>query len=174
MKKIKYCLLALLCPILCAAQLKPMAVGDTIPDHAFTNLVNFCEPSLKISTYKDKLVILDFWASWCASCKRGLEKLDSLAQNYPSNMAILLVNSKQTGDNAAKIVNLYHNPRNRLFTHYPTIIEDTLLSAWFPHQAVPHYVWLYNGVVRSISSWRDLKPENVDAVLNGSSFIPKK
>ena len=36
---------------------------------------------VKLNNYKGKLVLLNFWAIWCAPCKKEMPSLDKLAQN---------------------------------------------------------------------------------------------
>lgn len=44
-----------------------LTVGDVMPDITFNNLVNYKSSSAKLSDFKGKLVILDFWATTCLS-----------------------------------------------------------------------------------------------------------
>lgn len=44
---------------------------------------------------KDKLVIVDFYASWCGPCKQIAPLLDSLAEQMPNKVKILKVNIDQ-------------------------------------------------------------------------------
>ncbi|OGU57368.1 MAG: hypothetical protein A2V66_03185 [Ignavibacteria bacterium RBG_13_36_8] len=37
---------------------------------------------LKLSDYKDKVVLLDFWATWCPPCRRSIPDLISLKKEF--------------------------------------------------------------------------------------------
>jgi len=37
---------------------------------------------VKLTDYPDKIVILDFWATWCGPCRRGIPDLVSIQNEY--------------------------------------------------------------------------------------------
>lgn len=50
---------------------------------------NFTSPTtdgkqLKLSDYKGKVVIIDFWATWCPPCRKGIPDLIELKKKYGS------------------------------------------------------------------------------------------
>ena len=38
---------------------------------------------LNLNDYKGNLIILNFWATWCAPCRREMPSLERLTHNYP-------------------------------------------------------------------------------------------
>lgn len=47
---------------------------------------------VELSQYKGKVVVIDFWASWCAPCLKSIPEFQKLAATYDSNeVACLLV-----------------------------------------------------------------------------------
>ncbi|RMD51002.1 MAG: TlpA family protein disulfide reductase, partial [Ignavibacteria bacterium] len=44
---------------------------------------------LKLSDYKGKVVIIDFWATWCPPCRRGIPDLISIKKEYSKNLEII-------------------------------------------------------------------------------------
>ena len=46
---------------------------------------------IDFSTFKGKIVVIDFWATWCAPCKRGLPKLNELFMKNGRNDEDVLV-----------------------------------------------------------------------------------
>jgi len=48
---------------------------------------------LALDRYKGKLVLADFWASWCVPCKKSFPWLNQMAKKYKdSNLVVLGVN----------------------------------------------------------------------------------
>lgn len=56
------------------ASAKPIKVGEMAPDFSLT-LVNGEKVSLE--SLRGNVVVLNFWATWCAPCKRELPTLDA-------------------------------------------------------------------------------------------------
>ena len=58
---------------------------------------------VNLDDYRGKLVLLNFWASWCAPCKEEMPSLDSLQTNKNlNNLQIFPINVGQDNEKKAK------------------------------------------------------------------------
>lgn len=46
---------------------------------------------VRLSQFTDKLVVLDFWATWCVPCVKELPHLSALQEKYPDNIQVLAI-----------------------------------------------------------------------------------
>ena len=57
---------------------------------------DFSGNKVNLKDYKGKLLIINFWATWCAPCKKEMPSLDNLYQNSNfKNLQIFAVNMEQ-------------------------------------------------------------------------------
>ena len=57
---------------------------------------DFLGSEINLNNYHGKLVIINFWATWCAPCKKEMPSLDMLSQNNNfKNLQIFAVNMEQ-------------------------------------------------------------------------------
>jgi Thiol-disulfide isomerase and thioredoxins len=57
------------------------------------NLVNLNGKEVKLSDYKGKVVILDFWATWCGPCRASFPAMQELVTNYKNkNVEFFFIN----------------------------------------------------------------------------------
>lgn len=64
-------------------------------------LKNFQGKNVSLSHYKGKVVLLDFWASWCVPCKVELPLLNSLQKKYgESGLIVIAINIDNKAKNA--------------------------------------------------------------------------
>ena len=64
-----------------------LKVGDTLPDLASFKLEGKLPDSLK-----GKIVVVDFWASWCLPCAKSFPVLDELQKKYGDRLVVVAVN----------------------------------------------------------------------------------
>ena len=62
------------------------SANQTAPDFTLTDTKG---KKVSLSDYKGKVVILDFWATWCPPCRRGIPDLISIKKEYKNKIAII-------------------------------------------------------------------------------------
>ena len=50
---------------------------------------------IKLTDYPDKIVILDFWATWCGPCRRGIPDLVSIQDEYKDDVIVIGISLDQ-------------------------------------------------------------------------------
>lgn len=68
-------------------------VGTTISDFRLPDLNG---NPVRLSDYREKTVILNFWATWCKPCEEEMPLLDQYYQDYDGDLIILAVNYNES------------------------------------------------------------------------------
>jgi len=86
-----------------AARQRSELVGTEAPDFALP-VIYGGDPGnrIRLSDLRGRVVVLDFWASWCAPCEQQARELDSLARRQSEGVQILGVATGDTADAAAR------------------------------------------------------------------------
>ncbi|MBX3242288.1 MAG: TlpA family protein disulfide reductase [Chitinophagaceae bacterium] len=146
----------------------PLAIGDKIPDELWSlplQVVNHPQgkKTITLSEYKDKLIILDFWNTWCVPCIRNFPKLHALQNEFGDKIKVLAV----TQEDSDKITRFFKTGAGKEHTYVNSVINDSLLLKYFPHISVPHIAWINpKGKVLNTTQGDDLTQKNIQAVLD--------
>lgn len=60
--------------------------GSAAPEF---KLVGTDGKQVKLSDFKGKVVIVDFWATWCPPCRKGIPDLISLQKEFPKDVVVV-------------------------------------------------------------------------------------
>jgi uncharacterized protein (TIGR03435 family) len=122
--------LLLFCLINCAfGQIK---AGDVVPDIKF-ELLNAPVKSIDLSKLKGKIVLIEFWATWCSPCVDAMPHLAQLQTKYHNKLQVITITDEKT----ARIRQfLSSRPSNLWFA----IDTGRGITSVFPHRAIPHTV----------------------------------
>lgn len=123
------------------AEVKP---GQAAPDF---DGVTLAKQSLKLSSLRGKVVLLDFWASWCEPCKKELPLLSKIAPKLRAEgIEVVAVNIDDDKSNAAAFV---HDKGIQL-----TVVDDSkknIVGKWEPAKMPSSFVIDKSGVVRAVN-----------------------
>ena len=65
----------------------------------------WAEANLQLERYRGKVVVLDFWASWCAPCRQSFPWLNEMQSKYgPQGLVIIGVNVDRERADADKFL----------------------------------------------------------------------
>src|ERR1700741_713914 len=75
-------------------------LGQTAPDFVLTDSIG---SNVKLSNYKGKVVLLDFWATWCGGCKVEIPWFMEFENKYQgSGLSVIGVSMDEDGWKAVK------------------------------------------------------------------------
>jgi thiol-disulfide isomerase/thioredoxin len=64
-------------------------IGDSVPDYTFEKVVNHSKSTLNLRETKGKILIIEFWGTWCGPCIPALEHLDELQKKFKNDVAVV-------------------------------------------------------------------------------------
>ncbi|MGC4235408.1 MAG: TlpA disulfide reductase family protein [Niabella sp.] len=145
--------------------IQPLTVGDTVPDITFTHLINYPNKTAKLSDFKGKVVILDFWFTTCTGCIRDFPKLQEIQATHPTDVQIILV-AHETKEKVSQFIKNWEKKNNTQFS-LPIVTDDTLLHNLIRHTYEGHLAWISpQGRLLAQSSPSILNLEVMTAYLN--------
>lgn len=91
--------------------------------------------TINIDTFLGKVVLIDFWATWCGPCIRGFSKLKQLQQKYPDKLTIISLN---VDDNIDKMIKFLGNRPDLNWVFLYNGLNESVMSR-FGVVSYPHY-----------------------------------
>ena len=89
-----------------ATDIKNVVINKELKKYDELTFLDSQENQLNLSDYQGNLILLNFWATWCAPCKEEMPSLDSLQNNKNlDNLKIFPINVGQ--DNTEKASNFF-------------------------------------------------------------------
>lgn len=143
-------------------------IGDPVPDALWNTplqVVNHPQgkQTITLADYKGKLIILDFWSTWCGPCIKNFPKLHALQNEFDDKIKVLAV----TSENTEKINKFFKTGAGKEHTYVKSAINDSLLSAYFPHRSVPHIAWINpDGKLLNTTQGEDVTQANIQSILD--------
>ncbi len=112
-------------------------VGAQAPALSLVTLVEGkAGPRMSLEDVKGKVVLLDFWATWCGPCKKQMPALEKLSQEIPDEeFVVLSVNMDKTAwSTRVRQVASFVQSRN---VHFPIVLDDGSASRAYQVQRIP-------------------------------------
>ena len=101
---------------------KPAASGNAAPDFTVTDIDG---KKFALSDSKGKVVLLDFWATWCTPCRAEIPHFVEMQQKYgPQGFQVIGISM----DDDAKPVKEFYRQFNM---NYPVAVGDDKLAQSF-------------------------------------------
>ncbi len=97
------------------------------------------DETLRLSEYRDRVVVLDFWATWCKVCEQQMPKLKAAVDRpeFDGEVAVVLVNTQESGEDRQAKVRRYLENRK---LDYPTALDDGTVMQRYGVQGLPTMV----------------------------------
>ena len=120
-----------------------VAVNDKAPDFTLKSLQG---TNLRLDEYRGKVVLINFWASWCGPCRQEMPLLDRIHQRFSdAGFAVLGVNVEGTVAPAKETAERTH-------VTFPVLIdENQKVSGMYDLESMPSTLVVdRDGVVRYV------------------------
>ena len=159
-------------------EIKPLKIGDKVPDELWAlplQMVNHPKGKdiVALKEYRGKLIIIDFWATWCSACLKSFPKLNGIKEEFGDQLEILLVNidSKKSKEEIDLFLKNYSETYNTPFIA-SSIVNDSILRKLIPFKLIPNYLWIgKEGIIEAVTSSEGVERKDIASLLKGEEVL---
>lgn len=158
MKRITLSILVLVLSICASAQVK---VGQNIPPIELITVLNAPVKTTNLKNLKSKVVVIEFWATYCGPCITAMTHLQELQKQFKGKLQVITVSTEKEKRVKQFITNM---PSNLWFA----VDTAEQLRTVFPYHIIPHTVMIDGGgKVVAITEPANITAKIITAVLAG-------
>ena len=107
--------------------------GELVPDINFQPILNAPVKQGSLAQLKGKVVLVEFWATWCGGCIVAMPHLNELQKKYAGKLQVITVT-----DETVKRTNQFLAVKH--FNFWFSVDTGRVIAKLFPHQLIPHTV----------------------------------
>jgi uncharacterized protein (TIGR03435 family) len=139
-------------------------IGTKVPNLIFQKVLNDKDTTYKLSDFADKVVIIDFWATWCPPCIDALPTLEALQKEFPNDVKLITV----TSDNEARILKFL----TKIKTGLPIALDSNEeLAKIFPHRSISHTIIIdKKGIIKAVTTPLSINKDILQKVIKGETI----
>lgn len=101
-----------------AYSLVAKAKHTDVGDEAYNfSLPNYNGGTTKLSDYKGRVVVINYFATWCDPCKQEAPELEAFQKDYGSKYPLFMINKGETIDDVKRASNNNKAGMNYLFDY---------------------------------------------------------
>ena len=144
-----------------------LQIGDQVPDITISSIINYKTGTAKLSDFKGKLLVFNFWSTTCLASVALLPHLVKLQKAFPDKLQIIAVGKE--GLATTKVVASAKELSGLAF-----MPADSHLVGMFPHELVPQLVWINaESKVLGITTDYDATEATVQKIINQGKVVFK-
>jgi peroxiredoxin len=87
-----------------------------------------------LSGFRGRVVVLEFWATWCPPCRESIPELNALYDKYKDKGVAVLAISVDKGDGALSTVNSFMKENA---VRYPVLMDDGKTNRSYGVTSIP-------------------------------------
>ena len=119
-----------------------LQIGSEAPSFRLRDLGG---AEVSLDQYRGKIVMLDFWATWCGPCRISMPILEDLQKEFPNDMSILAINMQESRPDVAGFVEK-RRLRARVLLDEQGRVAETYGASSIPMQVIIDR----NGIIRHV------------------------
>ena len=144
MSTAKAVLAGLLCLLAVSAAAAPLPAGTQAPAFSRPDLNG---RTVSLSAFRGGLVLVDFWATWCAPCVVELPHLTALQARHRGKLQIIGVSMDDDADSPKQLAAQYR-------LNYPVVMGDAALGRLYGGVLGLPQIYLVGQDGKVLRSWR--------------------
>ncbi|WP_298421673.1 redoxin domain-containing protein [uncultured Kordia sp.] len=140
-----------------------LKIGDKIPTIEFKNLLNSEAVTVSSTNLKGKVIVLDFWATWCGPCIPAMKNLIDLQDDFPNDMQVIGI----AEDKPERLQRFIDNTPSKAWF----ALQTKELEELFPYKILSHAIIINpKGEIVAITSTDNITKDIIQKVKDGKTI----